>query len=175
MRPGELVTSWVEERLDAARPGSRPPSPAAPDALAALAARLDDLSRRMDALTAAPVADAPVADAAAPVKRRPGRPRKALVAPADATEPAPRRRRAQAGSKRAGGKKVPLHAEISAVIAERGPQTAAELATAIVERGNYAPPRSARPLDAASVNARVSNPKYRPLFVRREGRIGLAE
>ena len=67
-----------------------------------------------------------------------------------------------------------LHDEISAVISERGPQTAAELASAIAERGNYSPPRSAKPLDAAAVNARVSNPTYRGRFVRREHRIGLA-
>jgi hypothetical protein len=45
---------------------------------------------------------------------------------------------------------------------------------AIAERGRYLPPRSAKPLDAATVNARVSNPTYRSRFVRREHRIGLA-
>jgi hypothetical protein len=69
---------------------------------------------------------------------------------------------------------VALHDEISAVIAERGPQTAAELASAILERGNYKPPRSAKPLDAAAVNARVSNPTYRARFLRRARKIGLA-
>ncbi|MGH2456031.1 MAG: hypothetical protein ACRDHD_07220, partial [Candidatus Limnocylindria bacterium] len=57
----------------------------------------------------------------------------------------------------------------------RGPSTAAELAAAILERGRYQPPRSAKPLDAAAVSARVSNPVYRARFVRAEGRIGLAE
>jgi hypothetical protein len=52
--------------------------------------------------------------------------------------------------------------------------TAAELASAIRERGRYAPPRSARPLDAATVNSRVSNPIYRSRFVRNDGKIGLA-
>jgi hypothetical protein len=52
--------------------------------------------------------------------------------------------------------------------------TAGELATAIVERGRYSAPRSAKPLDAATVSARVSNPIYRPRFVRNEGRISLA-
>jgi hypothetical protein len=61
-----------------------------------------------------------------------------------------------------------------AIIGERGPQTAGELATAILERGRYAPPRSAKPLDAAAVNARVSNPVYRARFTRDRGRIGLA-
>jgi hypothetical protein len=61
-----------------------------------------------------------------------------------------------------------------AVIGERGPQTAGELASAIVERGRYQPPRSKKPLDAAQVNARVSNPTYRSRFVRDDHRIGLA-
>ncbi len=178
VRPGELVTSWVEERLDAARPGSRPPTQAAPDGIATLVARLDELTRRVDALTATPTAAAaePTAEAA-PVKRGPGRPRKTAVtgeAPPSAIK-APKRAARKATGKAAAKAKTPLHSEIAAVLAERGPLTAVELSAAIIERGNYAPPRSAKPLDAASVNARVSNPKYRPLFVRREGRIGLAE
>jgi hypothetical protein len=52
--------------------------------------------------------------------------------------------------------------------------TARDLATTIAERGRYAPPRSAKPLDAATVNARVSNPVYRARFTRDGGRIGLA-
>src|SRR3990172_6202496 len=50
VRPGELVTSWVEERLDAARPGSRPPAQAAPDGIATPVARLDELTPRGGAL-----------------------------------------------------------------------------------------------------------------------------
>ena len=184
VRPGELVTSWVEERLDAARPGSRPPTQAAPDGIATLVARLDELTRRVDALTATPTAAPaqaatvePMAEAVIPVKRGPGRPRKTAPTAETAPPAKPQKRAARKAVKRVAAKKAkrPLHDEIAAVIAERGPQTAAELAAAIVERGNYAPPRSPKPLDAASVNARVSNPKYRPLFVRREGRIGLAE
>lgn len=160
IRPGELVTRWVEERLDAARGGAPSPSVApAPDALAGLAARVDELFRRLDQMTAAPAAEASVEAAPAPAKRGPGRPRKTAGA-------APRRK---------AGPKVALHDEIIAVIGERGPQTAAELASAIVERGRYLPPRSKKPLDAAQVNARVSNPTYRARFVRREHRIGLAE
>jgi hypothetical protein len=52
--------------------------------------------------------------------------------------------------------------------------TAAELATAIQERGRYSSPRSAKPFDASTVNARVSNPVYRSRFTRDKGRIGLA-
>ena len=184
VRPGELVTSWVEERLDAARPGSRPPTQAAPDGIATLVARLDELTRRVDALTATPTAAPaqaatvePMAEAVIPVKRGPGRPRKTAPTAETAPPAKPQKRAARKAVKRVAGRKAkrPLHDEIAAVIADRGPQTAAELAAAIVERGNYAPPRSAKPLDAASVNARVSNPKYRPRFVRREGRIGLAK
>jgi hypothetical protein len=160
VRPGELVTRWVEERLDAARGGAPSPSTApSPDALANLTARVDELFRRLDQLTAAPAGESLVEAAPAPAKRGPGRPRKQAAA-------APRRKT---------GPKVALHDEIIAVIGERGPQTAAELASAIVERGNYQAPRSGKPLDAATVNARVSNPTYRARFVRREHRIGLAE
>jgi hypothetical protein len=161
VRPGELVTRWVEERLDAARSGTTPVAgagagPAAPG-IAELSARVDELARRIDAMAASAVAAPGVAATAAPTPRRRGRPPKARPA---------------AGAAR--GRKVALHDEIVAVISERGPLTAAELATAIVERGRYAPPRSGKPLDAATVNGRVSNPTYRARFTRSEGRIGLA-
>ena len=164
VRPGELVTRWVEERLDAARSGERPSgAPAAASELAALNARLDELSRRVDALAAAPAAaSAPaIAEAkpkAPPTGKRRGRPPKAASArPAAGKTP-----------------RVPLHDEIAAVIAERGALTAGELATAIVERGRYTAPRSAKPMDSTTINARVSNPIYRSRFVRDKGRIGLA-
>jgi hypothetical protein len=180
VRPGELVTRWVEERLDAARPGAAAPSPIGADALAALAAlaaRVDELSRRLDQITAAP-AGAPEAEPApAPVKRGRGRPRKVAEAGADAGAAArTRRSRARKGTtaRRSAAARVALHDEIAAVISELGPQTAAELAAAIAARGRYQAPRSAKPLDAATVNARVSNPTYRGRFVRREHRIGLA-
>lgn len=53
--------------------------------------------------------------------------------------------------------------------------TAAQIAQAIVDGGRYTAPRSARPLDAAIVNSRVSNPIYRSRFRRQDGKIGLAE
>ncbi len=186
VRPGELVTRWVEERLDAARSGAAPsattPSPIAPDGLAALAARVEELARRLDRMTAPAEAAPATADAApssseAPAKRGRGRPRKvAGDAPAVAVKARARRatRKAPPKAKAGAADKVALHDEIAAVITERGPQTAAELAGAIVERGLYHAPRSAKPLDAAAVNARVSNPIYRGRFVRRERRIGLA-
>ena len=159
IRPGELVTRWVEERLDAARSGAPAPAAVDSDAVTNLAARVDELARRLDQIAgtsvAEPETETPVP---APAKRGPGRPRKAGAA----------------RSTKKAGPKVALHDEITAVIKELGPQTAAELASAIVERGRYKAPRTAKPLDAATVNARVSNPTYRGRFVRREHRIGLA-
>ncbi|MDQ2853344.1 MAG: hypothetical protein M3R32_00610 [Chloroflexota bacterium] len=171
VRPGELVTRWVEERLDAARGGGSPAPSVAPDALAALASRVDELYRRLDQMPLPASEDSPApAVTATPAKRGPGRPRKGP----EANAPAPRARRSAASRPKAAGSRVPLHEEIVAVISERGPQTAAELAMAIAERGRYQAPRTAKPLDAATVNARVSNPTYRSRFVRRERRIGLA-
>ncbi len=177
VRPGELVTRWVEERLDAARSGGAVPSPVDSDAVASLTARVDELARRLDRIAAAPVpATEPLAEVA-PAKRGPGRPRKTVEA-GSAEPAAPSRARRAAGrstsSRKAAGARIALHDEIAAVIAELGPQTAAELASAIAARGRYQAPRSAKPLDAATVNARVSNPTYRGRFVRREHRIGLA-
>jgi chemotaxis protein histidine kinase CheA len=172
VRPGELVTHWVEERLDAARSGERPTvAAAAPSELAALNARIDELSRRVDALAVTGKASSdtpPPADVATPAVT--------AAAPA-AAPPAKRRGRPPKGTSKPAGPKtprIPLHDEIAAVIAERGPMTASELAAAITERGRYTTPRSAKPLDGTTVNARVSNPLYRPRFTRDKGRIGLA-
>jgi hypothetical protein len=182
VRPGELVTLWVTERLDAERSGAPSPTAVGP-VLESLNDRIEALSRRLDQLeggSSAPV-DAPSAEPAAP--RRRGRPPKAASgngagsadAPA-ADTPAPKRPRAASRPKKTRGKNpaVPLHEEIAAVLAERGPLTAAELATAVTERGTYAPPRSSKPLDATAVSVRVSNPRYRSRFTRAEGKIGLA-
>jgi hypothetical protein len=184
VRPGELVTIWVTERLDAERSGAPSPTAVGP-VLESLNDRIQALSRRLDQLeggSSAPV-DAPSAEPAAPPRRR-GRPPKGASgngagsadAPA-ADTPAPKRARAAAARpKKMRGKNpaVPLHEEIAAVLAERGPLSAAELATAVTERGIYAPPRSSKPLDATAVSVRVSNPRYRARFTRAEGKIGLA-
>jgi len=160
VRPGELAVRWLEERLDAVRLGEPSPGPtaASTSALAEISARLDELSRRVDSLAARPAAgqasSPPAAGSRAP---------RGLAA---------KRRKA---SRKPAGPRAPLHAEIMAVLAERGPQTAAELASAIVERGHYQPPRSGKAIDAAMVNGRVSNPTYRGRFTRSGGRIGLAE
>jgi hypothetical protein len=162
VRPGDLVRQWVEERIDASRGGT-----GAGGAAADLVARLDELDARIAALEAgsqpmpATVADvAPsIADAAetepAPAPAEPGRRNVVSAAP---REP-----------------RVALHDEMIAVLRERGPMSAADLARAVAERGRYAPPRSGKPLDAAMVSQRVSNPTYRPRFTRSEGRIGLAD
>jgi chemotaxis protein histidine kinase CheA len=193
LRPGELVTRWVEERLDAARSGAAS-SPSAgveavtADLVAVINARIDALAQRLDAMAdersgrpaasdsapaEASAKQVPVPEPASEPKRRRGRPPKAAQV-ASAGTPTRARRTAAMGP-RSKAPRVALHDEIAAVIAERGPQTATELAAAIAERGRYHAPRSARPLDAAIVNARVSNSKYRPRFVRRARRIGLAE
>jgi hypothetical protein len=168
LRPGELVTKWVEERLDAARSGAPAAMPLAaggqpsPAALAELSARIDALARRVDALGQAGPAESAMATVTPPAKRR-GRPPKANGT----------RNAAASKVTASSARRVPLHDEIAAVIVERGPMTAGELATAIVERGRYTAPRSTKPLDAATVSARVSNPIYRPRFVRNKGRISL--
>jgi hypothetical protein len=164
LRPGQLVQRWIEERLDAERSGAPVGGSAGSERLTRLEAAVAQLTNRIAALEsrveAGPAAGG-TRSPVAPAHRR-GRPRK------DATTSSRRQRTGPA-------ERVALHDEIIAVIAERGPSTAAELAAAIVERGRYHPPRSSRPLDAATVNSRVSNPIYRARFSRSGHRIGLAE
>jgi len=176
VRPGELVILWVTERLDAERRGAPSPLDIGP-VLESLNDRIEALTRRVDGLaardatpatTAATSTTAATADAVMaeppPAKRR-GRPPKSASSPAVARK-----------AKRSRGKNpaVPLHEEIAAVLAERGPLSAGELAAAVTARGIYAPPRSGKPLDATAVSVRVSNPRYRSRFTRGEGKIGLA-
>lgn len=179
MRPGELVTRWVEERLEAERTGA-----AAPEA-SGLVARIDELAARIAALesrtsaVAAPATPEAEADGTVAMPRRRGRPPKAAPSAsvdADAeADPKPRRGRPRKAERATPGKRVPLHEEIIAVIGERGPLTAAEVASAIIERGVFQAPRSGKPLDAATVNSRVSNPVYRARFKRVGHQIALAE
>ena len=168
MRPGDLVRKWVEERVDAARHGVATPE-VAPD----LAARFAELVARVEAIEAA-VGVAP----AAPASELDPAPADAADAPSEAPTDAPvaaPRERAKRVSAKPATERVALHDEMIAVLAERGPMTAGDLATAVAERGRYAPPRSGKPLDAAMISQRVSNPTYRQRFTRNEGRIGLAE
>ena len=163
VRPGDLVRQWVEERIDASRPGAEvaASAPAAESLLSrfeALAARVAALESADGLATPRPDDAAEAADAAEPTSEQPKRresPKRASAAPS--------------------GERIALHDEMIAVIRERGPMPAAELATAIVERGRYVVPRSGKPLDAKTVSQRVSNPTYRSRFVRSEGRIGLAD
>jgi hypothetical protein len=167
MRPGDLVRQWAEERIDAARGGARPAAPGNDRVLgliAAIEARLAALEAAAGA-TAAPPAPEPVRQAEATEEA-------AEPAPAPTSKRPAKRKRASAAPS---GEHVALHDEMIAVLRERGPLSAGDLAAAVVERGRYAPPRSKKPLDAAMVSQRVSNPTYRKLFTRAEGRIGLAE
>ena len=176
VRPGELVILWVTERLDAERRGAPSPLDVGPvleslnDRIEALTRRVDGLASR-DATPATTAATSPTTAAAdavmaePPPARRRGRPPKSASSPAVARK-----------AKRSRGKNpaVPLHEEIAAVLAERGPLSAGELAAAVTARGIYAPPRSGKALDATAVSVRVSNPRYRSRFTRGEGKIGLA-
>ena len=177
VRPGELVTLWVTERLDAERSGAPSPSAIGP-VLESLNERIEALSRRVDALAGgtAPATATPAAPATdvpdQKKKKKRGRPAKA--ANGDSNGAAPAKRRAKAKKTRGKNPAVPLHEEIAAVLAERGPMSAADLAAAVTERAIYAPPRSGKALDATAVSVRVSNPRYRSRFTRSEGKIGLA-
>ena len=174
-RPGDLVRHWVEERIDAAR--GMEPAPGSPD----LRSMLEALTARVAALEGAggvsapePVApEAPEEPAASMNDDK--TPTPAAEPAAAKSDPEPRRRGRMTVKAKPSGERVALHDEMIAVIREQGPLTAAELAGAIVLRGRYAPPRSGKPLDAAMVSQRVSNPTYRSRFVRDEGRIGLAD
>jgi hypothetical protein len=183
VRPGELVTLWVTERLDAERSGAPSPNAIGP-VLESLNERIEALSRRVEALaggTSPTAAAQPAPSADEPdqkKKKKRGRPSKATStdssASADSDGAAPAKRRSKAKKARGKNPAVPLHEEIAAVLAERGPMSAADLATAVTERAIYAPPRSGKALDATAVSVRVSNPRYRSRFTRSEGKIGLA-
>lgn len=161
MRPGDLVRQWVEERIDASRPGAE----AAPAPGRSVVERLEELTARVAALESAS-APAPAPSEGVPAS---------ADEPATAPAPKPRGRPRKSASAKPSGPRIGLHDEMIAVIGERGPLSAADLAQAISERGRYVPPRSGKPLDAAMISQRVSNPTYRARFTRSEGRIGLAE
>ena len=168
-RPGDLVRIWIEERLDAEKRGG-----GAPAVGIDVVARLTELSDRIAALESAgggapPDADAPETATQAAAAAAEG------TAEQSSNGDAPKRRARNKVAAAPSGERVALHDEIIAVLTERGPLPAAEIAAAIAERGQYQPPRSGKPLDAATVNARVSNPTYRGRFTRSGGRIGLVE
>lgn len=171
-RPGDLVRIWVEERLDAERRGAAPGAGGVGD----LATQLQSLAQRVAALEASRAGDETNANGEAPAATQPVGVTAAASngdAPSDEGD-APKRRGRNRVAARPSAERVALHDEIIAVLGERGPLPAGEIATLIAERGRYAPPRSGKPLDAATVNARISNPTYRGRFTRSGGRIGLA-
>ena len=177
VRPGDLVRQWVEERIDASRGGGQVTGPVGSDVVG----RLERLEQRLAALEAgiASAASQESGDASLALRTEPAAIEVSTTEPSangdgpSGDEPPPRRRRSATAAP--SGPRVGLHDEMIAVISERGPLTAAELAQAITERGRYAPPRSGKSLDAATVSQRASNPTYRSRFVRREGRIALAQ
>ena len=169
VRPGDLVRQWVEERVDAARHGVATPA-AAQD----LAAQLAELAKRVAALEGSADVSQPPAQTEVPVDAERAAGHAAAEPEAAEATPAPRPRAKRVSAKPA-SERVALHDEMIAVLAERGPMSAGELAAAVAERGRYSPPRSGKPLDAAMISQRVSNPTYRSRFTRNEGRIGLAE
>ncbi|MGI8929837.1 MAG: hypothetical protein ACR2F5_00865 [Candidatus Limnocylindria bacterium] len=186
-RPGDLVRIWVEERLDAEKRGQSLPAGAAGDPSSLLTALTERVAALEASATATSASPSSTASTSQPVAMdtstespsangdRPKRPAKNAkpAKPAKGTRPGGTAKNRVAA--KPSGKRVALHDEIIAVVTERGPTPAAEIAAAIVERGRYQPPRSGKPLDAATVNARISNPTYRGRFTRSEGRIGLTK
>ena len=187
VRPGDLVRGWIEERIDAARVAG---DAGAPSPTGGLAAQVEALVARVGALEAAagmaraePAAQEPAEDEPAPAAAEPSveaaSAEETQAPPSDAAaEPGPELKpgaRPKTKVSAAPTERVALHDEMIAVLREHGPMTAGELAGAIADRGRYAPPRSGKPLDAAMVSQRVSNPVYRARFTRNAGRIGLAE
>ena len=164
VRPGDLVRQWTEERLDGERTGM-----AQPTAGPGIAEQLGALVKRVEALESASggLAETVMTVAApAPPKGEPS---------AEPVAPEPRRASKASKVSAVPRERVALHDEMIAVLTERGPMSAGELAAAVAERGRYAPPRSGKPLDAAMISQRVSNPTYRARFTRNEGRIGLVD
>ncbi|HEY6608384.1 MAG TPA: hypothetical protein VI277_04230 [Candidatus Limnocylindria bacterium] len=162
VRPGDLVRVWTEERIDADR--GIVAGPSLVEQIAALAARLDALeaaSSRAPAAAAAAEKDEPAPSDA--------------VVPSEKPAPAAAPKRSTKSRVSASPKgKVALHEEMIAVLSDGGAMSAADLAAAVVKRGRYHPPRSGKPIDAAMISQRVSNPTYRARFTRNEGLIGLA-
>jgi hypothetical protein len=155
VRPGDLVRQWTEERLDGERAGTAGPG---------LADQVAELVRRVEALESAGPGTKADEPTAIPVEQ-----------PDEAPTPEPITRTGASKVVAVPRERVALHDEMIAVLNEHGPMSAADLAAAVAERGRYSPPRSGKPLDAAMISQRVSNPTYRSRFTRSEGRIGLAE
>ena len=145
VRPGDLVRQWVEERIDASRTGGDV-APSAPGGRE----------------PAQPPRGAHRAGRGARVDERPAPRPHPIAAPTEPPAAIEEPRRRARGKKRASAapsaKRVALHDEMIAIIRERGPMRAGELADAIVERGRYTVPRSGKPLDAKTVQPARQQP-----------------
>lgn len=140
-------TNELLERLEAAG------SPWQPSASASVPKQL------MHETTRGP---SPAPRASAPSRRRAGAPSSRLLR---RDEPRP----AAVGPRR-------LHEAITLVLREAGePLTANDIAARIRDRNLFAAPRSGHELSGSQVSARVGNAHYRSRFVRRDGRIWLAD
>ena len=139
VRPGDLVRQWVEERIDASRPGAEA-TPAAQGG-ESLLSRLEALTARVAALetidggTATPAEPAPSREPAANRGQR--------------RMPKPRRKGKKA-SAAPSGERVALHDEMIAIIRERGPMRG---------RRPCRRDRRARPLPACRAAASRSTPR----------------
>lgn len=181
VRPGDLVRQWVEERIDASRPGaeSTPAAPGQPTLLE----RMAELDSRIAALEqGATQGEQAVArgEHAAPqvehgaTQGEHGATQGETVAEGPAAPADPPKKGGKPATA-APTERVALHDEMIEVLRESGPMRAADLAAAIVARGRYEVPRSGKALDGKTVSQRVSNPTYRARFTRDKGMIGLAE
>ena len=159
LRPGQLVQRWVEERLDSERSGQATTSVPSGDtrvaalesSLAALVARIDEVTQRLQRVESSvrPATSRSGAQATEAPRRRRGRPPKAAVAGVGSA--ANTRRRFPEWARGPARRDHRGHPRARTVDGGRA-------RIAIKERGRYQPPRSAKPLDAATVNSRVSNP-----------------
>jgi hypothetical protein len=151
------------------------------DRLIAIGKRTNELLERVEPPGAA---DPRKTDERGQPKRARAGPRAARQTPTKSptrrrTRPAGERRRRSTGRAneppRAAGQ-VKLHEAIIQVLLDAGEAlTANDIAARIRERDLYAPPRSGHELRGGQVSARVGNATYRDRFVRRDGRIWLAD
>ena len=149
------------------------------DRLIVTVARTNGLLERLETPKSPPQPTADVSmpeDSKRDTARGPSR-----ATPASATRRAPRgtsrsrlRRREEQRPATVGPQR--LHEAIIQVLREAGePLSANEIAARIRERNLFQPPRSGHELRGGQVSARVGNAHYRSRFVRRDGRIWLAD
>ena len=151
------------------------------DQLIAIGERTNELLERTERLSAPQPAQTDV-----PVQPDAARAAKRTSKPAPTQGPKRRSARATGGRRQRLAKRpdqparvatpVKLHQAIIQVLLDAGEAlTANDLAARIRERNLFEPPRSGHELRGGQVSARVGNAHYRDRFVRREGRIWLAD